>query len=916
MTRTPWHARSVQDALSRWQSDPDAGLSAETVASRRAQLGPNELPRPQPKSALRQLFSQLADPLVGALLVAAMVSLGVALSEAPNGQSALARFGDTFAILLIVSVNALLGFFQERRAERALDALQKMAAPEATVLREGALTVVEASELVPGDIVQLAPGDAVPADIRLIEASEFATEEAALTGESTPVTKEERDTLPEPTPIAERANVLHLGTTVTRGRARGVVVATGAYTELGRIGTLMGSIERGQTPLEQQLERLGRFILVICLAVSALLFVIGVLQGGRSWTVMLLTAVSLAVAAIPEGLPAITTITLAIGMQRMAHRGAIVRKLSAVETLGSATIICSDKTGTLTQNAMSVRHIVTVDGVFDVSGEGYGARGEVTQEGEAIERAPDALRWIAEISTLCNDATLEGQTEDRTLLGDPTEGALLALADRLGIDRAELSGRSPVERRFPFDGDRKRMTVLAGGTLYTKGSPVGVLARCDRMWAADGARPLDDTTRARLAAVNDGLASLALRVLALAFRAAPDSPETADEAERGLVFVGLVAMVDPPRPDVKQAIAQCRSAGIQVVMITGDHELTATAIAKEIGLWQATSRALTGPALVEMSDQRLLSELDDVAVFARTSAEQKLRLVQLLEQRGHVVAMTGDGVNDAPALKEAAIGVAMGLGGTDVARNAAEMVLADDNFATIVEAVREGRATFRNIQKFIFFLNSSNAGLVVAVIVGSFFDFMPQLTPLQLLWINLVTNGLPALALGVDPPDPTQMREPPRPADEAIVGRTDLLGMLLVGLIMGGAALGLMWIPHLWPGLIAGDGPEALQRCRAMAFTLLAVSPLFHAFSCRSRWRSAFAQPFENRALWLAVALSFAVHAVTIVVPDLHEVFGTHLLSATEWGIVLCLAVMPVPVFEFIKVVIRHGREEPVTGTP
>ncbi|MCB9593466.1 MAG: calcium-translocating P-type ATPase, SERCA-type [Sandaracinaceae bacterium] len=901
----PWHARALDDALKRWEANPTRGLEPELVATRRAKLGDNSLPTEEPPSALRQLLSQLADPLVGALLVAALVSMGVALTSGGEG-SLLLRFGDTFAILLIVIVNALLGFFQERRAERALEALQKMAAPNATVIRAGKKTVVPARELVPGDLIELVAGDSVPADVRLIETHEMATEEAALTGESTPVAKHGTTRHADDAPLAERSNMVYLGTTVVRGRAKGVVVATGAYTELGRIGTLMRSVEEVDTPLERRLDRLGKIILAICLALSVVLFLLGVAMGGRSWTVMLLTAVSLAVAAIPEGLPAITTITLALGMQRMAHRGAIVRKLPAVETLGSATIICSDKTGTLTQNQMTVRAVETFEHAYRVEGDGYVSDGHVMDDDGPVTAPNRALRALAEVAAICNDASFEEADGKRKVLGDPTEGALLVLAEKLGVHRDTVLAQKTIEATRPFDGDRKRMSVVADRVAYVKGSPDSLVERCTHALTEDGPVPLDDAGRARLHERNEAYAKQALRVLAFATREDPDP----SAIETNLVFVGLAAMIDPPRPEVKTAIAECAQAGIRVVMITGDHALTATAIAKELGLWTDTSIAMTGTELAGLSEQELDARLDDVAVFARTTAEQKLRLVRALQRRGEVAAMTGDGVNDAPALREAHIGVAMGLAGTDVARDAAEMVLADDNFATIVHAVREGRAIFRNIQKFIFFLNSSNAGLVVAVIVGSFFDWMPQLTPLQLLWVNLVTNGLPALALGVDPPDPSQMEEKPRDPGEGIVGGRDFVGMLLVGVVMGGAALGLMWLPELAPGLIGGaTRAETLDRCRAMAFTLLAVSPLFHAFNCRSRWRSAFSRPFENRALWAAIGVSFAVHAVTILVPGLHEVFRTHLLTATEWGIVLGLAALPIPVFELIKAVARAGRQ-------
>jgi Ca2+-transporting ATPase len=865
------------------------------------------LPEPPRESAIKQLLGQFADPLVGALLVAAIVSMGVAVSEDHAGPW-LARFSDTIAILLIVVVNALLGFFQERRAEAALDSLQKMAAPNAKVMRDGAVSIVPARELVPGDVVELAAGDAIPADVRLLSTSDFSAEESPLTGESTSVQKEAELTLGEETPLAERRNMVYMGTTAVRGTARGLVVQTGPYTELGRIGTLIRSAGREETPLEQRLARLGKIILLVCLALSALLFAIGIAQGQRSWTVLLLTAVSLAVAAIPEGLPAITTITLALGMQRMATEGAIVRKLPAVETLGSATVICSDKTGTLTQNAMTVRCIETVDAAYDVTGEGYANEGGILDgDGSALDELPAPVKTLLEIAAICNNSKFDDTEEGRKVVGDPTEAALLVLSAKAGFARERLLEDFTIERTLPFDSDRKRMTVVVAGADGTrralvKGSTDHLLPTCTHVLTADGPVPLDDAERERLAGRNEAYAKRALRVLAFAVKNDPD-PETPEEE---LVFVGFAAMLDPPRPEARAAVEECRRAGIAVKMITGDHKLTAVAIANDLGLWDESSIAMTGAEIEETDEQRLLSKIERVTVFARTTAEQKLRLVRALKKLGHVVAMTGDGVNDAPALREAQIGVAMGLGGTDVAREAAEMVLADDNFTTIVVAVREGRAIFRNIQKFIFFLNSSNAGLVVAVIVGSFFDWMPQLTPLQLLWVNLVTNGLPALALGVDPPEPGQMEEPPRDPNEGIVGWHDFFGMLVIGAVMGGAALFIFWLPEIAPDLLGTrDHADALLRCRAMAFSLLAISPLVHAFNCRSRNRSAFERPFSNRALWGAIAISFTVHAVTVLVPALHPIFHTHLLSLTEWGVVLGLSLLPVPVFEAIKLVGR-----------
>jgi Ca2+-transporting ATPase len=898
-----WHALEAREALKHWESDPNRGLSGTEVDARRKRLGENALPDPPKPHPLRALIGQLADPLVGALLVAALVSLGVALRESGPDASWM-RFSDTAAILLIVIVNALLGFFQERRAEEALNALAKMAAPSAKVVRGGAVVILPSRALVPGDVVELEAGDAVPADVRLLTTRDFQTEEAALTGESTPVEKNADMLLEQAAGLAERRNMTYLGTTVVRGRGRALVVQTGAHTELGRIGAVIRSAEREETPLEARLGKLGTTILIACLAISAFLFLLGILQGHQTWTVLLLTAVSLAVAAIPEGLPAITTITLALGMQRMAQKHAIVRKLPAVETLGSATVICSDKTGTLTQNAMTVRAIETAESAYRVTGEGYSPKGKLFLGDEEIDEPSDVLRTLGRAAALCNTAHFDKSEAGIKVVGDPTEAALLTLAAKIGIDRDELRSSVEIPMEIPFDSDRKRMSIVtrdpAGVSVaYVKGSPDVLLPLCDRVLADEGIIALTQPERERLLAANEAYAQQALRVLALAIR--PDPGDQKESLEESLVFVGLVAMIDPPRPEVKKAVAECRHAGIRVVMITGDHKLTAVAIARELGFWNDDSIAVTGTELAEMDDQRLLSIVDRVAVFARVTAEQKLRLVRAMKQSGNVVAMTGDGVNDAPALREAQIGIAMGKGGTDVAREASEMVLADDNFATIVEAVREGRAIFRNIQKFIFFLNSSNAGLVAAVIVSSFFDW-EQLTPLQLLWINLVTNGLPALALGVDPPEPGQMEESPRDPKEGIIGWRDFFGMLLVGVIMGGAALSFFWMADLAPHLIGGaDRAADLERARCMAFTLLAVSPLFHALNCRSRTRSAFAQLGANKALWAAMLVSLSVHMITILVPQLHPIFHTHYMTATEWGLVIGMAALPIPVFEVIK---------------
>ena len=619
-----------------------------------------------------------------------------------------------------------------------------------------------------------------------------------------------------------------------------------------------------------------------------------------------MTAVSLAVAAIPEGLPAITTITLALGMQRMALRGALIRKLPAVETLGSATIICSDKTGTLTQNAMTVRRIETFDKSYEISGHGHETTGTIRLGDQMLTQLDPVAQRTVYVGVIDNTAVVHHSPKETKVIGDPTEAALLTLGRKIGLERETILSDATVEQTIPFDSERGMMTMVvryADGTRLAlcKGSIEAMLPRCTTVLTKAGPSPLTDAHREKLTKRVEHLAAQAYRVLALAERKNPDG-----HPEENLTFLGLVALIDPPRPEALEAVKACHEAGIRTAMITGDHKLTAVAIAKDLGMWGSQSLAISGSELNDMDDQRLLSVIDRISVFARVTAEQKLRIVKLLKQQGHVVSMTGDGVNDAPALREAQIGVAMGHSGTDVAREASEMVIKDDNFATIVEAIKEGRAIYRNIQKSVFFLLSSNAGLVVAVIVSSFFHW-PQLTPLQLLWINLVTNGLPALALGVDPVQANQMQEPPRKVSSPLLGWRENIGILLIGGVMGLSALGLFFIPHFAPEFFpALPEREQLERARSMAFTMLALAPLAHAFNCRSTSVSLFKVGIsQNKWLWIAALLSMSIHLVTIVFPVLHPVFKTHFLSGREWSLVIGLSLLPIPVVELYKLVVR-----------
>jgi len=716
--------------------------------------------------------------------------------------------------------------------------------------------------------------------------------------------------------IGDRTNMLFVGTNIVRGKARALVIATGGGTEIGKLHKLIHAVETGKTPLEEKLEDFGKRILWVCLGLSALLFVRGILGGQRPWHQLLLEAVSLAVAAIPEGLPAITTITLALGMQRMAKRGAIIRKLAAVETLGAATVICSDKTGTLTQNEMTVREVHAGGVGYHVTGNGYDPNGEIVdpRDGKTVEKPSPTLHQLLATVALCNNAELLKKEGKWRVQGDPTEGALLTLAAKGGVPKESVVSSVQVVKELPFDSDRKRMTIVTldehgREVVHTKGSADVLLPMCESVATEAGEAPLDDEKRAELMKVVERMSEQALRVLAVARRVlkeggGPPSSNQGDrkslEIEEKLTFVGLVGMIDPPRTGVVEAVKACADAHVRAVMITGDHKLTAVAIARELGLWDEGAIALTGSELEKLSDPDLAARVDFVRVFARVTAEQKLRIVKAFKTRGHVVAMTGDGVNDAPALREAHIGVAMGKDGTDVARQAADMVIADDNFATIVHAVREGRAIYRNIQKFIFFLLSSNAGLLVAVFVGSFMERALPLTPLMILWINLVTNGLPALALGVDPPDPTQMMEPPRKTSQGLLTGREYLGMAFVGVWMGSCALTCYLWP--WPDTTPWDPTDNLPRARALAFSLLALSPLFHALSCRSGTRSIFSlRPLISEPLVGGLVASAAIHLVAVLVPTLRPVFRTWPVTTYEWIVMLLLAASIVPAMEALK---------------
>lgn len=919
MSLNALHHLSPDQCLDQLEVNKNRGLSAASIVERQNKWGFNRLPKPEKRSLVLAFFGQFTSPLVLALLGSAVISVGVGATSQETGL--LSRYGDAIAISIIVVLNACLGFFQEQRAEATLAALEKLAAPSARVLRDGEQQSVEAEQLVPGDIVLLDTGDAIPADLRLLDSHDMSVDESSLTGESVPVQKDARSILPEETPVADRVCMAFLGTTVVRGKGIGVVVSTGQHTEFGKIGAMLNQ-EREQTPLAAKLESFGQKLLYLCLALSAVLFVWGsvkpwIIAGAehRGWNLLLLEAVSLAVAAIPEGLPAITSIALALGMQRMAKLGAIVRRLPAVETLGAATVICSDKTGTLTQNRMVVQRVFVAGVMLEVEGEGYDPKGvlrkalnsefQLSSSSDVNEQLwQPILHQLLDTCTLCNDATLVEQSPGQwSVLGDPTEGALLVLSARAGHTKPDVVK----VKEIPFDSDRKRMTVITrsenlGAVTHVKGALDILLPRCSTIVTPEGEKTLDDSWRKELMTIAEQMSNRALRVLALCQRMG----EHTDEND--LALVGLVGMLDPLKSGVREAVKDCQAAGVRVVMITGDHVTTAAALARDAGITDDPSALITGAELLALDDDSLAKRIEHVRVCARTTAQQKLRIVEALKKNDHVVAMTGDGVNDAPALRAAHIGVAMGKSGTDVARQAADLVLLDDNFSTIVAAIREGRAIYHNIKKSIVFLLSSNLGLCIAVFAVAIGDDWLPLTPLMILWINLVTNGLPALALGVDPPTPHQMATAPRKLGGGLLSKRDMWWMILPGVFMGITALLAYEItPHELNSL--GE-----QRVRSVAFSVLALTPLLHSWACRSSTRSSFAlRPFLPVVLLAAALLSALVHGSAVLVPFLNPVFRTYFPTPVEWVYMFALTVVILPLDELSKWILRAIFEHKTT---
>jgi Ca2+-transporting ATPase len=904
MAQDKWYQKEIAAIAGEMAVDPTHGLDQAAVLAKREEHGLNVLAEKPGKTLWKMFFDQLKEFLVILLLIAALIS------------GFLGEWLDSVVILIIVALNAFLGVVQEFKAEQSLAALKKLSAPLAKAFREGQVRQVPAAELVPGDIFILEAGDFVPADGRLFEAVNLKVEESVLTGESLPVDKNVA-VLDEDLPLADRKNSVFMGTIVTYGRGRGIVTATGMSTEIGQIAALIQNVESETTPLQQKLDEFGKYLGVLALGVCALIFVMGWLRGEKMIT-MFLTAVSLAVAAIPEGLPAIVTIVLALGVQRLAKQRAIIRKLPAVETLGAATVICSDKTGTLTQNQMTVRRVYTAGRLYEVTGQGYRPEGQFMLDGQPLAPAGvGALQLVLLAGALCNDANLLHETGETTenwkIVGDPTEGALVVAAAKAGLKRTKLQEDYQRMLEIPFDSDRKLMTTIHKGGLpeahlaeletenstglwaITKGAPDLVLERCFAYLTPQGVVRLDPEARAELLKVNSEMARQALRVLGAAVRRMPGVNEIhLDRVEEDLIFIGFWGMIDPPRLEVKDSIKECQSAGIMPVMITGDHRDTAVAIASELGLLSQNQLVMSGPELDRLSAAELEAKVRQVAVYARVSPENKVRIVNAFREEGHVVAMTGDGVNDAPALKQADIGAAMGITGTDVAKGAAEMVLADDNFATIVGAVREGRIIYENIKKAIYFLLSCNTGEIFTIFFAIILRHPVPLLAIQILWVNLVTDSLPALALGMEPAEPGIMRRQPRRKTEGIFETGMKRSILMEGIILGAVTLFAFDLGWKFGG--------NLDQARTMAFATLSFSQLFHVFNFRSIKESLFKPGMiPNRFLLGAVSLSCLIQLLAMLIPFFRGIFKLTALDFQHWLFVLLLSGAVIPIVELWK---------------
>ncbi|MBD3884625.1 cation-translocating P-type ATPase [Phormidium tenue FACHB-886] len=896
--RTAWHTLAAEQVTELLQSNKAAGLSASEVAERLKKHGPNELIEMQGRSPLTIFIDQFKNVMLIMLIAVAIISAILDVRQAmASNQFVFPK--DATAILVIVLLNGILGYVQESGAEKALAALKDLASSKVRVIREDKTIEIDSKELVPGDLMLLEAGVKVPADGRILEEANLQVRESALTGESQAVNKQSSALLPENASLGDRINLVFSGTEVVQGRASVLVTGTGMQTELGKIATALQEVETEPTPLQKRMGQLGNVLVTGSLILVALVVIGGTLFRPNLFAELVEVSLSMAVAVVPEGLPAVITVTLALGTQRMVRRNALIRKLPAVETLGSVTTICSDKTGTLTQNKMVVQAIRTARQSFQITGEGYAPLGEFLADGKPIAVNSDPeLQPLLLACVLCNDAILQKENGEWAILGDPTEGALLSLAGKMGFRKDEQENAQPRVAEFPFSSERKRMSVMvkqpsSSATpyqMFTKGSPELTLERCTQIQVGDRSEPLTDQQRALILEQNNQLAGRGLRVLGFASKPLaelpPEASEDASEAE--LVWLGLVGMLDAPRPEVREAVAKCRMAGIRPVMITGDHQLTAQAIAEDLGIAKPDDVFLTGQQLESLTDQELESAVEDVSVYARVSPEHKLRIVRALQKRGHVVAMTGDGVNDAPALKQSDIGVAMGITGTDVSKEASDMVLLDDNFTTIVAAVEEGRVVYTNIRRFIKYILGSNIGEVLTIAAAPLLGLggVP-LSPLQILWMNLVTDGLPALALAVEPGRPSVMQQKPKDPKENIFARGLGYYMIRVGIVLAIVTIALMVWAYGYTEQVQGNGLDR-ERWQTMVFTTLCLAQMGHAFAVRSSNRLMIeVNPFSNPFVLIAVVATSILQILLIYVEPLQNFFNTHFLTGTE--LLICI---------------------------
>ncbi|MBD2180522.1 cation-translocating P-type ATPase [Aerosakkonema funiforme] len=933
-----WHTLDAEKTVRRLESDRDSGLTDAEVKKRLETYGPNELQETGGRSAWQILLDQFTNIMLLMLIGVAMISgiVDLVKLQQPGGSGGEVPFKDTIAILAIVILNGVLGYLQESRAEKALAALKRLSSPKVRIIRDRRTIEVSAKELVPGDIMLLEAGVQVAADGRLIEESNLQIRESALTGEAEAVNKRSQLQLDEETSLGDRINLVFQGTEVVQGRAKVIVTNTGMQTELGKIAAMLQGVESEPTPLQQRMGQLGNVLVSGSLILVAFVVAIGLFQSGwnlNRFIELVEVSLSMAVAVVPEGLPAVITVTLALGTQRMVRRNALIRKLPAVETLGSVTTICSDKTGTLTQNKMVVQEVATGDVTFRVTGEGYTPKGDFQLDDRPVasDRYPE-LQTLLLACVLCNDAELQCQADNTRgreggnwiILGDPTEGALLTLAGKGNIQKESQTSQMPRVAEIPFSSERKRMSVICRGTgtgdweaeagepgsssvlvMYTKGSPELILERCASSQVGSDKVPLTENRRREILDRNNQMAGRGLRVLGFAYKPlGAQTPAEPDESiEQDLIWLGLVGMLDAPRPEVREAVAKCKQARIRTVMITGDHQLTAKAIAYDLGIANEGDRVLSGQELQRLSQPELEQVVEQVSIYARVSPEHKLRIVQALQTRGQFVAMTGDGVNDAPALKQADIGIAMGITGTDVSKEASDMVLLDDNFATIVAATEEGRVVYTNIRRFIKYILGSNIGEVLTIAAAPIIGLGDvPLTPLQILWMNLVTDGVPALALAVEPAEPNVMKRPPFSPRESIFARGLGSYMVRIGLVFSILTIAMMWWAYQHAHM-SGDP----NRWKTMVFTTLCLAQMGHAIAIRSNTQLTIElNPLTNPFVWGAVILTTILQLMLIYVPPLRAFFGTQALDGLELAICVGFSMLMFVWIELEKLFIRR----------